>query len=109
MDPLDPDEALPYQVTFEEECTAMSAVIVAGAIAISVSPSGLSVGDGATTFESEAGDVTPAAPTRANSNRDVQLWLYGGAEGTTYTVEVTVRLDNGAVVSRSMKVPVVSR
>lgn len=106
--PHDPDESLTYEFDWTLEMTALSDTIAASDW--NLMGNALSVGDGVTTFASEAGTVTPAAPTIVSGALKTQVTLYGDGSSTgSVTIENTVRTTGGDVLSRSMRVPVQSR
>lgn len=107
--PQDPDESLTYEFDWTLEMTALSDTITESDWNIT-SGTALSVGDGVTTFASEAGTVTPAAPSIVSGALKTQVTLYGDRSSTgSVTIENTVRTTGGDVLSRSMRIPVQAR
>lgn len=61
---------------------------------------GITVGDGVTVVASEAGNVTPVAPTIIASSTKTLVWVSFTAPGR-WLLENSVRTTNGRVYSRS--------
>lgn len=115
--PLDPDEVLSYEFDWQPSAADLPSgatawlesgdTIVASTWTV---PAGLAAGDGSTVVTTEAGNVTPDAPTIIDSSTKTRVWLYvNGADPGEYEIENTVRTANGIVGSRSGKIVVGSK
>ena len=65
-----------------------------------ISYSGCSLGDGSTPVVTDAGNVTPAAPSITDTNTSVTVWAYSITDGAT--IRCKIRTSDGRVDDRTM-------